>query len=95
MRGPVVYCLEEADNGPGLFKIHCGQPANVQFKYEQNLLEGVVTVSFTGKKEKDWDEDALYRSLQDTALEKKSLHLIPYYAWANREPGEMIVWIQK
>ncbi|GHU72692.1 hypothetical protein FACS189450_10950 [Spirochaetia bacterium] len=95
MRGPVVYCLEEADNGPGLFKLHAGDAKDAAVRYEKDLLEGVVTISFTGKKEKDWQEDALYRSATDTAFEDKELRLIPYYAWANRKIGEMTVWVNK
>jgi DUF1680 family protein len=104
MRGPVVYCLEEADNGPGLFKLHAGDAKDPKVQYEKDLLEGVVTISFTGKKEKDWPEDTLYRSAAELAaeaknrgspLEDKELRWIPYYAWANRKPGEMTVWVNK
>ncbi|GHV55315.1 hypothetical protein AGMMS49579_17870 [Spirochaetia bacterium] len=97
MRGPMVYCLEEADNGKELFKLHAGKPENVLFKFEKNLLEGVVTISFKGKKEKDWNDDQLYRPLEagDAVYEEKELNLIPYYAWANRRIGEMTVWINK
>jgi DUF1680 family protein len=28
-------------------------------------------------------------------LEPRTLTFIPYYAWANREPGEMAVWIRE
>jgi hypothetical protein len=48
-------------------------------------------ISFSGKREKDWPKDDLYRPLKDTALEDKSPCFIPYYAWANRGPGEMTV----
>ena len=94
-RGPIVYCLEQADNGDGLYRIYCGQPNDVQFRYEEDLLEGVTTISFTGKKEKDRNEDALYRNSQETVYEDKPLRWIPYYAWANRTPGEMTVWVKK
>ncbi|GHV70316.1 hypothetical protein AGMMS49928_17640 [Spirochaetia bacterium] len=97
MRGPVVYCLEEADNGKELFKLHAGKPGNVQFKFEKNLLEGVTVISFKGKKEKDWSDDSLYRPLEagEAVYEEKELKLVPYYAWANRLIGEMTVWMNK
>jgi DUF1680 family protein len=57
-------------------------------------LEGVTTISFTGKREKDWDCDALYRTAA-SVLEDKKIVLIPYYAWANRKAGEMTVWINR
>ncbi|GHV16256.1 hypothetical protein FACS189493_1790 [Spirochaetia bacterium] len=94
-RGPLVYCLEEADNGPGLFKVHAGKPDDITVEFTPGLLEGVTAISFTGKKEPDWEGDTLYRPLGETALEDKALFFIPYYAWANRAPGEMTVWINR
>jgi DUF1680 family protein len=102
MRGPVVYCLEEADNGPELFRLHAGDPGDISVTYDKNLLEGLTTISFTGKWEKDWEEDTLYRTAlcEDPGeslpvLEDKKIFLIPYYAWANRKAGEMTVWMKK
>ncbi|MDR1949202.1 MAG: glycoside hydrolase family 127 protein [Spirochaetaceae bacterium] len=94
-RGPLVYCLEEKDNGKELFKLHAGNPGDFTVKYEKDLLEGLCTVSFTGKREKDWQDGALYRSREEGEYEDRELLLIPYYAWANRGPGEMAVWINK
>jgi DUF1680 family protein len=94
-RGPIVYCLEEKDNGKELFRLRAGKPSNFKVKYEQGLLEGVCTISFTGKKEKDWQDDALYRNFSDAIYEERELVLIPYYAWANRGAGEMTVWINR
>jgi DUF1680 family protein len=95
MRGPLVYCLEEEDNGGDLFKIHLGNPVDIRTQYEQDLLQGVVSLSFTGWKEKDWREDELYRRLGGTEREDITLKWIPYYAWTNRKPGEMIVWVNR
>jgi DUF1680 family protein len=96
-RGPMVYCLEEADNGKELFRSHagCPKPEDIKVQYEKDFLEGVVTISFKGNREKDWDGDTLYRSTADTVYEEKELRWIPYYAWANRDAGEMTVWINK
>ena len=98
MRGPVVYCLEEEDNGKELFRIHASSPGDIKISYEKNLLEGIATISFTGKREKGWAENLLYESgisPADPILEDKKLVFIPYYAWANRKAGEMTVWINK
>ncbi|GHV38819.1 hypothetical protein AGMMS49546_09850 [Spirochaetia bacterium] len=103
-RGPLVYCIEEADNGPGLFKVHADGAKDPKVRYEKELLEGVVAISFTGKKEKDWQGDggaggmdggALYRRAAEPVFEDKELRWIPYYAWANRKIGEMTVWVNK
>jgi DUF1680 family protein len=94
-RGPVVYCLEEADNGKELYRLRLGMPGAYSVTHEEGLLEGVTVISFTGKREKDWPEDDLYRPLEDPVLEDKPLRFIPYYAWANRNPGEMTVWVNR
>jgi DUF1680 family protein len=94
-RGPLVYCLEETDNGKELFKLHTGIPGDFKVKHEKGLLEGVYTISFTGKKEKDWQDGALYRNRAEGEYEEKELKFIPYYAWANRGSGEMTVWINR
>ncbi|MDR2069971.1 MAG: glycoside hydrolase family 127 protein [Treponema sp.] len=95
MRGPLVYCLEEKDNGTELFKLHTGTPHEFKVNYEKELLEGVCVISFTGKREKDWQDDALYRSRAEKEYEDRELKFIPYYAWANRGGGEMRVWINR
>jgi DUF1680 family protein len=94
-RGPVVYCIEEKDNGKELFRLHAGKPSDIRVTYRKDLLEGVAVISFTGKKDKDWPSGALYRDYSDAVYEEKELLLIPYYAWANRGAGEMAVWINK
>jgi DUF1680 family protein len=66
-----------------------------EVKYQDNFLSGVTVISLKAKKEKDWNGDALYRPAGSPNLEEKALRFIPYYAWANRSPGEMAVWINK
>ena len=96
-RGPVVYCLEEADNGKELYKIHIGssKPADAGVEFIGGFLEGLAVISMSGKKEKDWDKQELYRPMEESVYTEKNLKFIPYYAWANRGPGEMAVWINK
>jgi DUF1680 family protein len=95
MRGPVVYCLEEADNGKELYRLRLGTPTTYSVTHEKGFLEGITVISFSGKREKDWSKDDLYRPLEDPALEDSLLRFIPYYAWANRGPGEMTVWVNR
>jgi DUF1680 family protein len=95
MRGPLVYCLEETDNGPELFNLRLGTPGDITVTHEKDLLQGVTVLSCTGKREKDWDNDDLYREAGEPILEDRELRFIPYYAWANREPGEMAVWLRR
>jgi DUF1680 family protein len=95
MRGPIVYCLEEADNGRDLHKVYLkSAPADFKARFEPNLLEGVVTLSSKGKRLKDWGKDDLYRPASAAQFEDIDLHWIPYYSWTNRKPGEMLVWVR-
>ncbi len=96
MRGPVVYCLEEADNGGQLQEVCLDHP-DFEICREPNLLNGVVTLKTTGERlsEKEWGEHTLYQEYQPPARQTAKLLFIPYFAWSNRAPGEMLVWIHK
>ncbi|MBU2699876.1 DUF1680 family protein [Sporomusaceae bacterium BoRhaA] len=95
MRGPLVYCLEEADNGPDLHRIYLSDTPMFHVQYEPELLDGVVTITSNGKMldESSWGEN-LYQSYRSPVWQVKKLKWIPYYAWSNRIPGEMTVWIK-
>ena len=95
MRGPIVYCLEEADNGKELYRLRLGSLGGYSVTHKDDLLEGVTVISFAGKHEKDWPKEDLYRPLGDSAFDDRTLCFIPYYAWANRGPGEMTVWVNR
>lgn len=96
MRGPVVYCLEEADNGDQLQQLYLQEQPEFQVQYEKELLKGVVTLTAKGKRvsEKQWDARTLYQPYTGKSYEEQTLKFIPYYAWTNREPGEMLVWVR-
>ena len=96
MRGPLVYCLEEADNGKELHKIYLKASSEFREEYEPGLLNGVVVLESDGwaVSEKQWDEDVLYQGYETLELETKKLKWIPYYSWTNRTPGEMVVWVK-
>lgn len=92
MRGPLVYCLEEADNGAML---HCLQlPRQTEFSvsWEPTLLEGVATITASGYRLLE-SSNQLYRAATPRQRTPVTLRWIPYYAWNNRGEGEMLVWI--
>lgn len=97
MRGPIVYCLEEEDNGAELHRISIGGQADFHSSFEKDLLGGVVAITSNGKKygADCWDADSLYQPIEPNKIQEKTLKWIPYYAWANRRPGEMRVWINR
>lgn len=93
-RGPLIYCVEATDNDGQLHRIALPRAASIAAHDEPDLLGGVVTLSATGRREaaENW-EGGLYR-VEPPATTQARLKAIPYFAWDNREPGEMLVWLR-
>ena len=92
-RGPLVYCLEEADNGPMLHAVRLAQPLDALVRWEPGLLGGVAVLDTAGLRERPEPEDAPLYTQAPAETEETRLRWIPYYAWANRGAGEMRVWV--
>lgn len=62
VKGPLVYCLEETDNGENLPSIFVNTKQELKETFESELLGGVTTIRFTGKKLNmdTWQDGALY-----------------------------------
>ena len=86
-RGPIMYTAEWVDNPDGKVRnlmLPDSQP--LEAEYKGDLLRGVEVVK--GK------AVALSRDAQGNLLRKpEDITLIPYYAWANRGRGQMMVWL--
>ena len=96
-RGPLVYCLEEADNGPNLHLVRIGSAqASIRERWQPQLLGGVTVLETVGLRESDEWTGSLYAPVRG-APETQTVQLrwIPYYAWANRGTGEMRVWVRE
>jgi len=89
-RGPIVYCIEEVDNGANLAGIRLSKQSEITSQYEPNLLNGVVTLKAEGYRIEPTSE--LYQS-EPLEMHPQTITAIPYYAWCNRKKGEMRVWI--
>lgn len=91
-RGPVVYCLEEADNNDQVFHLSLPREAKLKTEYKADLLGGVVVIRGEGLSDADADWD---HTLYQPAGTKKPMPFIavPYCMWDNRAPGTMTVWI--
>lgn len=87
-RGPLVYCLEGPDNkDSAVMNIVVDKAAPVKEQFQPALLNGVMTLGMKGNATKrQLNSDELIRTEQTVTA-------IPYYAWANRGPSEMEVWI--
>ena len=90
-RGPIVYCLEQVDNGPDLAALRLPRAARLVPRFEPDLLGGVVTLVGDALR-CVVDEDGLYRT-HPPRLAPAPLRAVPYCVWDNRSPGEMLVWI--
>ena len=81
-RGPIMYCGEWKDNAGKVSNISI--PHNTKFKtmYEGALLNGVTVI-----KAEVFKTDSLSGNVK-----KAEFTAIPYYSWANRGKGEMMIW---
>jgi DUF1680 family protein len=87
-RGPIVYCLEGPDNKDGLVQnIMVDKNAKVTTAFNKDKLNEIqeISVEGTGTKRQLNSEELIQVKQKVTA--------IPYYAWANRGPSDMTVWI--
>jgi DUF1680 family protein len=102
-RGPLVYCIEQLDQ-PGVtsltdLALTLGTDPGKEFQVEmrKNFLGGIVALQHSGVYfDKPLSQEPLYQPFGgDSAKGGRpvSITLIPYYAWANREPSGMQVWM--
>ncbi|MBV8901294.1 MAG: glycoside hydrolase family 127 protein [Verrucomicrobia bacterium] len=91
-RGPLVYCLEQADNGPDLEGVIVSPEAEFQAVERPDLLGGATVLTGPGSREEVRTKQ-LYTD-EPPPVERVTLTAVPYYTWDNREPGEMQVWVR-
>lgn len=93
-RGPVVYCLEEADNIRDLHLL--GIPAHAALAVSDNpeLLGGVCTITGAAELQQltGWD-NGLYQNKPADAVPFR-FTAVPYAVWGNRGKGAMLVWLR-
>ncbi|MCO7127481.1 glycoside hydrolase family 127 protein [Sporolactobacillus shoreicorticis] len=95
-RGPIIYCMEEADNTTPLNLYQLPKEVFFTENYEPDLLRGVVAIEADALRDEPDDADAsLYHEYQQAKKQMKRVRFIPYYAWINRKSGEMQVWTRK
>jgi DUF1680 family protein len=101
MRGPLLYCVEAVDH-PGVDLRDLVIPAAVELDIVErpDLLGGVVTLGAGGESlapDGGWG-DQLYRTGGTTSAgltRAVEITAVPYYSWANREAGQMQVWLRE
>ncbi|MDI9414143.1 MAG: glycoside hydrolase family 127 protein [Bacillota bacterium] len=88
-RGPIVYCLEEVDNGSNLPAIYLPEDTTFSVEYDEQIQ---MPVLLTNALRLDDSKEELYAT-QKFSAKSVPLKAIPYFAWNNRGEGEMLVWI--
>jgi DUF1680 family protein len=81
MRGPIVYCVESADQPDvDLKQMVLPRDGEMTARHRADLLGGVTVLEGNA-----------------TVVGKGPVKItaIPYYAWQNRKKGAMTVWMQE
>ncbi len=94
-RGPLVYCLEETDNGPDLNDLALPRRARLTARVDDSLLKGMVVITGTALRRvrRRWN-GKLYQPA-GTPVKPVKIRAVPYFCWNNRGEGEMRVWIRE
>jgi DUF1680 family protein len=88
-RGPLVYCAEWVDNGGSVSNILLEDDVALEPRFSENLIRGVVGICGMTTALK-FDADGKTPKRVD-----HEFTAIPYYAWAHRGQGEMMVWLAR
>jgi len=94
-RGPVVYCLEQADNGANLETLSLPADAPLKVAFAPELLGGIAVIRGEAKRigSGEWAGDLYDQTRPQT--EPALITAIPYSHWDNRDGGEMLVWLRE
>lgn len=88
-RGPLVYCVEGADNGGKAWDFIVPDDTKYTSEFKSDILGGIVVITFEAQALKGG------ASPTDIIHYPKTITAIPYYAWSNRGANEMQVWLPK
>ncbi len=85
-RGPIVYCAEWPEHPEGrVLNLVVNPETAFTASYRPDFLDGVTVI----KAEVEQSKRTMDHQIN---VSKATFEAIPYYAWANRGPGEMAVW---
>ena len=91
-RGPLIYCVEEIDNGKMLQSILIKDSAVFKESWKTDMNGYIELVTEDGMKEKG--EGVQLYSYGKPEICQTQVKLLPYFLWGNRGEGEMRVWIR-
>jgi uncharacterized protein len=85
-RGPIIYCAEWPDNNGKTGNVIIPDNATFTAEYDPGLLNGVVTLK------SNVPVVVIANDGNSVSTINRAFTAIPYYAWAHRGKGEMMVW---
>ena len=97
-RGPLVYCLEQADNGEELHNLWLSPEADFTVFEGKGMFARKMLIQAQGVKHtaEDATQQPLWRYDQTPASSRpQTLTFIPWFSWANRGEGEMRIWVNE
>jgi len=94
-RGPEIYCLEECDNGTNLAALSLDTGQLPEEYWREDILGGIMQIKAKGKRLIEPVEPVSFSEKFTPRTEDTELNFIPYGLWANRSPGEMLVWVRE
>jgi DUF1680 family protein len=93
-RGPLIYCVEEADNpGAPVQTLSLPRSATLDAAWKTDLFGGAMILKASAKRLVPSEECGALYSTEPPAAHDASLIALPYHLWANRTPGSMQVWV--
>lgn len=93
-RGPLVYCLEEADNGSDLHDLGLARGAEFMVEIDPALDGARVLVAQAMRRDISGWGGNLYRQTPSRQI-RAQIKAVPYHLWGNRQVGEMLVWLRE
>ena len=88
-RGPLVYCIEGADNDGKAWNIVLPTGTSYTTAAYTVATEPVVAIQF------DAPAFIISSDAQNIQTQKKKITAIPYYVWCNRGSNQMQVWLPR
>ncbi|ECE3031609.1 glycoside hydrolase family 127 protein [Salmonella enterica] len=97
-RGPLVYCLEQADNGEELHNLWLPKESEFRVFEGKGIFAHKMLIQAEGEKQSapDAQHQALWHyDNAPSSRQPQTLTFIPWFSWANRGEGEMRIWVNE
>jgi DUF1680 family protein len=89
-RGPLIYCLEDADNGGEVHSLRLARTSPINEVDMDQMFGGIKVLKTEGYRMQTIPN--LYSHVRPES-QLSTITAVPYYVWGNRGLGQMRVWI--